>query len=71
VYRGRNPIRAAVMFRQDWLDKLGLKAPGNYRGFVQVAKAFTEQDPDGNGQNDTYGITIPSGVHWGPTARTT
>ncbi|MGA8788885.1 MAG: extracellular solute-binding protein, partial [Paenarthrobacter sp.] len=62
VYRGRNPIRAAVMFRQDWLDKLGLKAPETTEDLYKVAKAFTEQDPDGNGQNDTYGITIPK---WG------
>ncbi len=62
VFRARNPIRAAVMFRQDWLDKLGLKAPETVEDLYKVAKAFTEQDPDGNGRNDTYGITIPK---WG------
>lgn len=62
VFRARNPIRAAVMFRQDWLDKVGMKAPETVEDLYKVAKAFTEQDPDGNGQNDTYGITIPK---WG------
>lgn len=62
VFRARGPMRAAVMFRQDWLDKLGLKAPETTEDLYKVAKAFTEQDPDGNGQNDTWGITIPK---WG------
>jgi putative aldouronate transport system substrate-binding protein len=62
VFRGRAPMRTAVMFRQDWLDKLGLMAPETTEDLYKVAKAFTEQDPDGNGVNDTYGITIPK---WG------
>src|SRR5215218_205718 len=62
VYRGRAPMRTAVMFRQDWLDKLGLEAPKTTEDLYKVAKAFTEQDPDGNGQDDTWGITIPK---WG------
>lgn len=62
VFRARNPIRSAVMFRQDWLDKLGLEAPKTTEDLYKVAKAFTEQDPDGNGQADTWGITIPK---WG------
>jgi len=62
VFRGRAPMRTAVMFRQDWLDKLGLQPPKTVEDLYKVAKAFTEQDPDGNGQNDTYGITIPK---WG------
>ncbi|WP_066294159.1 extracellular solute-binding protein [Arthrobacter sp. B6] len=62
VFRARNPIRSAVMFRQDWLDKLGLEAPKTTEDLYNVAKAFTEKDPDGNGQADTWGITIPK---WG------
>lgn len=43
--------------RQDWLDKLGLSVPTTYDEYINVLKAFTENDPDGNGQNDTYGVT--------------
>ncbi|WP_158560742.1 extracellular solute-binding protein [Paenibacillus contaminans] len=43
--------------RQDWLDKLGLKMPTNYDELIEVMKAFTFKDPDGNGKNDTYGFT--------------
>jgi putative aldouronate transport system substrate-binding protein len=43
--------------RKDWLDKLNLKMPETYDDMVAVMKAFTEQDPDGNGKNDTYGFS--------------
>ncbi|WP_248930957.1 extracellular solute-binding protein [Paenibacillus hamazuiensis] len=43
--------------RKDWLDKLGMKPPTTPDELLEVAKAFTEKDPDGNGKKDTYGIT--------------
>lgn len=46
-----------MIVRQDWLDKLNLKAPTNMEEFEAVIKAFTEGDPDGNGKKDTYGFT--------------
>lgn len=46
-----------MVVRQDWLDNLGLLAPTNMDEFEAVIKAFTEDDPDGNGQKDTYGFT--------------
>jgi putative aldouronate transport system substrate-binding protein len=45
-----------LVIRKDWLDKLGLEMPKTLDDFLAVAKAFTEQDPDGNGQKDTYGF---------------
>jgi putative aldouronate transport system substrate-binding protein len=44
------------MLRQDWLDKLGLKTPETFDDFYKVLKAFTENDPDGNGKKDTIGM---------------
>ena len=38
--------------RQDWLDKLGLKAPETIQELHDVMKAFKEKDPNGNGQQD-------------------
>ncbi|MGG1550232.1 extracellular solute-binding protein [Paenibacillus ferrarius] len=43
--------------RKDWLDKLNLKMPTTPEELYNVAKAFTEQDPDGNGKKDTFGLT--------------
>lgn len=46
------------MINQQWLDKLKLKAPATLEEFTEVCKAFTQQDPDGNGQADTYCVTM-------------
>ncbi|MCI9141057.1 MAG: extracellular solute-binding protein [Lachnospiraceae bacterium] len=48
--------RNGFMIRQDWLDALNLKTPETFDEFYEVAKAFTENDPDGNGQKDTMGV---------------
>jgi len=50
------PKREGFVIRKDWLDKLSLEAPATPEEILAVAKAFTEQDPDGNGKNDTYGV---------------
>ena len=50
------PKREGLVIRKDWLDKLGLEVPTTPEELLAVAKAFTEQDPDGNGKNDTYGL---------------
>lgn len=54
--RPRNLGRQALMIRKDWLDNLGLDMPTNLEEVYEVAKAFTENDPDQNGQNDTWGL---------------
>lgn len=43
--------------RQDWMEKLGLETPTTLEESLEVAKALTFNDPDGNGKNDTYGFT--------------
>jgi putative aldouronate transport system substrate-binding protein len=50
------PKREGLVIRQDWLDNLALRMPTTTDELFKVAKAFTEQDPDGNGQDDTYGF---------------
>ena len=45
-----------VLIRKDWLDKLGLKVPVTTDDFYNVMVAFTKNDPDGNGKDDTYGF---------------
>lgn len=45
-----------MLIRQDWLDKLNLKAPATIDEFEKVIAAFTNDDPDGNGKQDTYGF---------------
>lgn len=56
LYIGRPLARQGIIYRKDWADKLGLSAPANVDELFEMAKAFTEQDPDGNGIKDTIGI---------------
>lgn len=51
-----------MLIRKDWLDKLSLDMPKTSEDLYQVVKAFREQDPDGNGQKDTFGINLGGGV---------
>ncbi|WP_438431498.1 stalk domain-containing protein [Gorillibacterium sp. sgz500922] len=43
--------------RADWLNKLGLKQPTTMDELYQVLHEFVYSDPDGNGKNDTVGMT--------------
>ncbi|WP_068775701.1 extracellular solute-binding protein [Paenibacillus sp. FJAT-26967] len=44
--------------RKDWLDRLGLKPPVTLDEYYEVIRAFTQDDPDGNGVDDTIGLTF-------------
>ncbi|MEK3890018.1 extracellular solute-binding protein [Bacillus sp. FSL K6-3431] len=59
-----------LWLRKDWLDKLDLKEPKTLEELQNVAQAFVDQDPDGNGKNDTYGIALNKElISWGFDAR--
>ncbi|MEK5026077.1 extracellular solute-binding protein [Paenibacillus sp. FSL M7-1046] len=57
--------RNGVVIRKDWLDKLGLAVPKTTDELMEVAKAFTEKDPDGNGKKDTTGFMDRSDLVYG------
>lgn len=44
--------------RKDWLENLGIDATEltTVEDYHQMLRAFTLEDPDGNGVNDTYGL---------------
>lgn len=50
-----------MVFRKDWLEKVGLQTPQTVDDFYNMLKAFKEKDPDGNGKEDTYGMVL---VKW-------
>lgn len=54
-----------LWIRTDWLDRLELLPPQTMDDVLAISKAFTEQDPDGNGQQDTYGIAATQYL-WDP-----
>lgn len=48
-----------LWIRKDWLDKLNLEPPRTVEELENVARAFVEQDPDGNHKRDTIGLAGP------------
>ena len=46
-----------VYFRRDWMENLGISEPKSTEEFIEMMVAFTFNDPDGNGENDTFGLT--------------
>ncbi|MYW06176.1 sugar ABC transporter substrate-binding protein [Streptomyces sp. SID3343] len=53
------PISAqasALLIRKDWREKLKLDVPRTWDDFAAMAAAFTTQDPDGDGKNNTAGL---------------
>lgn len=57
--------RNGIILRGDWLDNLGLDAPTTLDELYEVARAFTEDDPDGDGQANTVGFTDRSDLKYG------
>jgi multiple sugar transport system substrate-binding protein len=49
----------AIFVRADWRAKLHLPPPESWTDLANMATAFTERDPDGDGKADTYGFVIP------------
>ncbi len=45
-----------VWLRRDWMDALGLAAPGTIEELVEVVRAFIRSNPGGNEPGETVGI---------------
>ncbi len=46
----------ALAYRLDWAEKFGTPQPRTTDEFFDLMVKFTKNDPDGNGQADTYGL---------------
>lgn len=58
IYRSRDLGRNGVIIRKDWLENLELEEPKTIEDFYKMLKSFKEEDPDGNGKDDTYGMVV-------------
>lgn len=58
VYRARDIGRNGLGYRADWAEKLGLEEPKTIEDIYNMMYAFTYDDPDGNGIDDTYGLAM-------------
>lgn len=51
-----------LWIRTDWLKALGLSEPKTMHDVLNIARAFALNDPDKNGEKDTYGLAINKGL---------
>ncbi len=51
------PYRHTMIYRQDWLDAMGMDVPETLEDFETWLRNCRTMDPNGNGQNDEYGYT--------------
>jgi putative aldouronate transport system substrate-binding protein len=65
LYQGRPLSRQGLIYRKDWADRLGLSAPNTIDELYDMLKQFTENDPDGNGKNDTIGLADRGDLGYG------
>ncbi len=56
---------AAMLVRKDWMKKLGLSQPESLEEFINLVRAFANNDPDGNGRKDTIGYNVNNRVALG------
>jgi putative aldouronate transport system substrate-binding protein len=61
IPRMRTLGRYGILYRKDWLEEEGLAEPKTIDEFYNMLKAFTEGDPNRDGQSDTYGMILTSG----------
>lgn len=65
LYTERPSSRQGIIIRKDWLEHLGLKEPSTLDELYEVLRAFTYDDPDNNGKDDTIGLTDRNDLIYG------
>lgn len=58
VPRPNSYDKFGYVINKKWLDAVGMEAPKTVDEFIEVCRAFTTQDPDGNGKADTFGASL-------------
>lgn len=55
-------VPTMLWLRQDWMDKLGLKAPKTLGDVENILQEFVTKDPGGNGAGKTIGLVSAANV---------
>lgn len=57
-FRLYDTIATPVVWRTDWLENVGItEIPKTLEEFEEAFYKFAKEDPDGNGKDDTYGLS--------------
>ena len=58
IPRANSYDQFGFIINKKWLDAVGMEVPKTVAQFVEVCRAFTFNDPDGNGLDDTFGVSL-------------
>ncbi len=62
LFRSRALVGDGMVYRLDWVENLGMKPPQTLDDVYAMLRAFTLNDPDKDGQNNTIGFAEESGM---------
>lgn len=63
IPKTRPVVKDGIIYREDWAKNLGLGQPKNLDELYRMIKAFTLNDPDRNGKDDTIGLVDLKGLN--------
>ncbi|OQY31944.1 MAG: hypothetical protein B6241_12700 [Spirochaetaceae bacterium 4572_59] len=52
-----------LWIREDWRNALNLSKPETMDELIKIIYAFANDDPDGNGKDDTYGFAVSNNIY--------
>ncbi|GHV06327.1 lipoprotein LipO [Spirochaetia bacterium] len=61
-------VNQSIWIRNDWVQKFNMKIPTTTDEAIAFMRRVRDEDPDGNGQKDTFGMS--SNYGWGTITRT-
>lgn len=61
-FDGEGLSAPSTFINKKWLDAVGLEVPTNAEEYMESLRAFANNDPNGNGEKDEYGIYCPAGA---------
>ncbi|MHA6482536.1 extracellular solute-binding protein [Paenibacillus sp. strain BS8-2] len=62
--QGNAPAERVIYVRKDWMDKLNLQAPTTSDEFLDMLRAFRDNDPNGNGKKDEIPFSSREKFEW-------
>lgn len=66
LYQGRPLSRQGLIYRKDWAEKVGITSPpSTTEELMEMARAFTEDDPNNSGKDDTIGLADRADLTYG------
>jgi putative aldouronate transport system substrate-binding protein len=63
VPTGAQDYQAGHFYRSDWLETLGIDQPTTLDELTALMEAFVNDDPDGNGNANTFGFSLGNARH--------